>query len=108
MRIQGLIVYYKIKRLYNYKLKLQTEQGILIRYGQNSYKYKIFNIYTKRVLQSRNVKILKGKFYNPNNITNIPIFKKEQEDIQIEEFTTFLIKEYNTNCNYNDSNNNNP
>ena len=98
IRIQGSIVYYKIKGLNNYKLKLQVEQGILIGYGQDSYNYKIFNIYTKRVLQSRNVKILKGKFINPNKITNIPpVFKEEQEGIQIDEFTTFPIKEHNNN-----------
>jgi hypothetical protein len=66
LKIFGSISYYRNPN--TTKLEDRSTLGILIGYGSNQ--YKVYNPITKRTIWTRDIKILEGKYYDPNTTSN--------------------------------------
>ena len=64
IKVFGLIAYYKNKAIGLKKLDPRAKKVILVSFRKNL--YRLYNINSKRVIQARDIKILKKQFYNFN------------------------------------------
>ena len=91
LKIWGSIAYYKDKTTGLTKLEPKAKLGILI--GYNKYNYYILDYKTSKIIQTRDVKILEGKFLESKTLNKPTItidYNKELKSYQ--EFSTSLIE----------------
>ena len=67
IKIWGSTVYYKIKDINLSKLDPRAQRGILVGYGTDSHNYKIYNLIKRIAAWYRDITILEGQFYKPDN-----------------------------------------
>ena len=86
----------------------QAEKGILVGYSENNNNYKVFNLKLRKIIWSRDVKVLEGQFLKEKQIKHIS-FQKEVEEIEAGGFniTDTLYNNNSNNSKNNNSNNQN-
>ena len=81
IKIQESIAYY-LNKTQTTKLEPRAKQGILV--GFNNINYKVLDIETNRIIQTRDVRILENQFYNFKNNTIYTNNNKKDSSIILE------------------------
>ena len=83
LRVFGSITYYKVKGLDTQnKLKARANKAVLIGFTDNTELYKLWDIELRKVVYSRDVEIIEGKYYTfDNNSTEVEELDPEKDEL---------------------------
>jgi len=97
LRIFGSVAYAKIQEERRTKLEDKSQKCILLGYGENSHGYKLYNLMTKKVIMSRDVKFDEEQEWNWNSEDQPQKLIVDEEQIQKDEGEIMLAPSASTN-----------